>query len=204
MSTIVNELRALLPVWAFAVLLPVPAATFWHDGSGRAFAYGYLFLGTAVVVAESFGRGRSPGTPAGWRAKVLALGLAAAGAVAVFSAFAWAMIGEADPVVPVLAGLAVVPALGCVPYLTLATGRPYTAVLFAAFLMGTVKMVGCVVVRGVYGPTALADGRMTLPWETPNTLVWLCLAGALTCSAVLCPLGRRAFLRSGPVAEPNG
>lgn len=194
-----SELRALLPTWAFAVLLPVPAATFWQDGSGRAFAYAYLFLGSAVMAAESFRRvAPEAGRPAPWRAKVIALGLAMAAAVAVFTVAAWSIAGEADPVVPVLAALAAVPALGCVPFLTLATGRPYAAVLFAASLLGVVKLAGCVVVRAVYGPTALADGRMSLPWEEPNLLVWLCLAGALACSAVLFPLGRREFLRPAP------
>ena len=96
-----------------------------------------------------------------------------------------------------LATLAVVPALGCVPYLTLATGRPHAAVLFVVFILAAVKMAGCVVVRVVYGPTALADGRMSLPWEAPNLLVWLCLGGAVACSAVMYPLGRRAFVRPG-------
>ena len=205
MRTVSSELRDLIPVWAFAVLLPVPLATFWHEGSGRAFAYAYLFLGAAVMAAEAFRR-ESPeaGTPAVWRAKVVALALAMAAAAAVFTLAAWSITGDADPVVPVLAVLAVVPALGCVPYMTLATGRPYTAVLFTVFLLAAVKLAGCVVVRVVYGPTALADGRMALPWENPNLLVWLCLAGALVCSAVLFPLGRREFLRTTPatIAEP--
>jgi hypothetical protein len=111
---------------------------------------------------------------------------------AVLTAFVWATTGEPDPVVPVLAVLAVIPAVCCVPYLTLATGQPFAAVVAVTFLLTAVKLAGCVVVRLVYGPTALADGRMPLPWEAPNLLVWLCLGGALMCSAVLCPLGRRA------------
>jgi hypothetical protein len=187
--TTAAEFRALLPTWALAVLLPIPMVTFWSEGSGRAFAYCYLFLGTAVMAAESFGRGAGA-----WRAKLAALSLGAAGAVGVYTLFAWAISGRADWVVPVLATLAVVPALGCVPYLTLATGRPHAAVLFVVFILAAVKMAGCVVVRVVYGPTALADGRMSLPWEAPNLLVWLCLVGALACSAVMLALGR-AFLR---------
>jgi hypothetical protein len=211
MPTVHGELREMLPTWAVAVLLPVPVATFWQDGSGRAFAYAYLFLGCAILTAERFGQilpvgGGSPpatGAPRLWRAKVVALGLAIAGAVCVFTAFAWAMLGRADAVVPLLAALAVVPALCCVPFLVIVTGKPYAAVLLTTFLLGSVKLAGCVVVRAVYGPTALAEGHMTLPWERPNLLVWLCLAGAMTLSAVLYPLGRRAFLTHGMPAPAN-
>jgi hypothetical protein len=121
----------------------------------------------------------------------------AVSAAAVLTAFAWAMVGDTELVVPVLAVLAVAPALCCVPYLTLSTGHPFAAVVLLTFLLAAIKMAGCVVVRAVYGPTALADGRMSLPWEDPNLLVWLCLGGAAVCSAVLYPLGRREYLRAG-------
>jgi hypothetical protein len=206
MPTARDELREMLPTWAVAVLLPLPMATFWQDGSGRAFAYAYLFLGCAVLAAERFRRPPPEGGdhtgPRLWRTKMAALALAMAGAVCVFTAFASAISGQLDAVVPVLATLAVLPALCCVPCLTLATGRPYAGVLFTVFLLGSIKIAGCVVVRLVYGPTALADGRMNLPWEQPNLLVWLCLAGAVAASAILYPLGRRAFLK-GAATPPS-
>jgi hypothetical protein len=81
MPAVPGELRDMLPAWAVAVLLPLPVATFWHDGSGRAFAYAYLFLGCAILTAERFGRpppvgaGSPPagGAPHLWRAKMVAL-----------------------------------------------------------------------------------------------------------------------------------
>jgi hypothetical protein len=211
MSTVPGELRDMLPAWAVAVLLPLPVATFWHDGSGRAFAYADLFLGCAILAAERFGRpppvgaGSPPagGAPPLWRTKMVALVWATAGAVSVFTAFGWAMSGRPDAVVPLLAALAVLPALGCVPFLAIVTGKPYAAVLLTTFLLGSVKLAGCVVVRIVYGPNALAEGHMTLPWERPNLLVWLCLAGAMALSAVLYPLGRQAFLRRGTSPPPQ-
>src|SRR5262249_54994551 len=123
----------MLPTWAVVVLLPVPVATFWHEGSGRDFAYAYLFLGCAILAAERFGRSvcqGGAGKVQQWRAKVSALGLAMAAAVGVFTAFAWAMIGRPDALVPLLAAAAIVPALCCVPYLAVVTGKPYAAVLF--------------------------------------------------------------------------
>jgi hypothetical protein len=69
-----------------------------------------------------------------------------------------------------------------------------------------VKLAGCAVAVLVYGSNAQAEGHLTLPWERPNLLVWLCLAGAMVLSAVLYPLGRRAFLtgaQDARVAEPS-
>jgi hypothetical protein len=205
--TVRGELREMLPTWAVVVLLPVPVATFWHEGSGRDFAYAYLFLGCAILAAERFGRTAGLGSPGGvpvWRAKVTALGVAMAAAAGVFTAFAWAMIGQPDGLVPLFAALAVVPALCCVPLLAVVTGRPYAAVLFAALLLAAVKLAGCSVVVLVYGWDAQAEGHLALPWDRPNLLVWLCLAGAMAVSAVLYPLGRRAFLARGmPPNQPR-
>jgi hypothetical protein len=206
MPTVRSELREMLPTWTVAVLLPAPLATFWHDGSGRGFAYAYLFLGCAILAAERFGRTAAQGGPAGvslWRAKMTALGLAAAAAVGVFTAFVWALIGRPDALVPLFATLAVVPALCFVPFFAVVTGRPYAAVLFAALLVGSVKLAGCVVVVLLYGWNAQEKGRLTLPWERPNLLVWLCLTGAMTLSVVLFPLGRRAFLAHTRPAPPS-
>jgi hypothetical protein len=50
MPTVCSELREMLPTWAVVVLLPAPVATFWHEGSGRDFAYAYLFLGCAILL----------------------------------------------------------------------------------------------------------------------------------------------------------
>jgi hypothetical protein len=207
MTTVAGELRALLPVWAFAVLLPLPAATFWQEGSGRAFAYAYLFLGCAVVAAESFrraGEGERPAQDEGrWQAKLTAVALSAGGAAAVFTLFAWTLPGDFDVVVPVLAGLAVVPAVCCVPWLTLATRRPFAGVLFTALMLGAVKLAGCAVVWFVYGQGAQAQGHMDLPWEQPNLLVWLCLAGMAMCSAACYGKGRRAFSQVASLAPAS-
>jgi hypothetical protein len=206
MRTVTQELRELLPTWGFAVLLPAPAATLWHNGSGRAFAFAYFFVGCAVMAADCFGRvpsagGSAPGRV--WRAKIAALVVATAGASAAFTAFAWAVSGRVDFGVPTLAGLVATPALCCVPYLTLVTGRPFAGVLLGAALLGLVKCAGGLVVWLVYGANAIPDGRTAMSWDQPNLLVGLCLAGALLCSAGAYPLGRRAFVRAGE-AQPAG
>jgi hypothetical protein len=98
--------------------------------------------------------------------------------------------------------VALVPALCCVPYLAVVTGKPYAAVLFTVVLLAAVKLAGCVVAVLVYGWNAQAEGHLALPWERPNLLVCLCLAGAMVVSVVMYPLGRRAFLAQA-MPPPN-
>jgi hypothetical protein len=126
-----------------------------------------------------------------------ALAVATALTALTFSACYWAVEGRPDGDVLVLAFVAVVPALGMVPCLTLLAGNPYAAVALAALLLGAVKLAGCVVVRAAYGPAAEAEGRLAMSWAEPNLLVWLGLAGGLLCSAALGVLGFR-------LASPRG
>jgi hypothetical protein len=203
MTKVSRELRDLLPAWAVLVLLPVPVATFWNVGAGRDFTYSYLFLACALLTAEQFGRPAAVGAgirPTGrtirdWRAKMTALVLAVVGAAGVLTTFVWAMTGQIDATIPLFAVLAVLPAVGCVPFVAIKTGQPYLAVLFAIVLLTAIKLAGCLVVVLIYGWNSQAEGRLTLPWERPNLLVWLCLGGASVSSAVLYWLGRRAFLK---------
>lgn len=213
MPMVSSEIRAILPVWAVALLLPIPMVTFWQEGPGRDFAYAYLFLGCSIMTAERFRRPfdgglehqlTSHGTLGLWRARMLALALATASAVCVFTAFAWAITGQVDELVPLFANQAVLPSLGCVPFVALRVGNPYSAVLFTCVLLAAVKLAGCVVVVIVYGWNAQVAGHLSLPWEQPNLLVWLCLGGSLACSAALYPLGRRAFLKVETAAIPVG
>ncbi|MDB5312134.1 MAG: hypothetical protein JWO38_6336 [Gemmataceae bacterium] len=174
-----EESRALVPALGVTLLLPVPLLNFVADGAGRAFAFAYLFFGCALVAAECF----RPGSSGHWGAKMTALSAAMAIAVTTFCVCYWAVSGDPDAGVVVLAVLAAVPALCVVPYLVLLDGRPYVAVAFAALLLVGVKLTGCVVARLVYGPTALADGQMAMSWREPNLLVWFCLVGGMLVSS---------------------
>jgi hypothetical protein len=159
MATLRDEFRALLPTLAVTLLFPVPLLNFVHDGAGRAFAFAYLFLGCALLAAEGF----RPGTDRGrWRAKTGALAAAMVLAALNFSVCYVAIGGSLDWNAVTLAFLVVVPALGVVPCLTLLVGNPYAAVVFAALLLGAVKLAGCLAARVVYGPTAQADGQMAM------------------------------------------
>src|SRR5205814_8365427 len=62
---------------------------------------------------------------------------------------------------------------GIVPYLTMRLGKPFAAVVLAAFIVGLIKIASCVVVRIVYGPDALADGYMAGDWQTAKLMISL-------------------------------
>ncbi|MDB5306470.1 MAG: hypothetical protein JWO38_672 [Gemmataceae bacterium] len=192
-----EEFRALVPALGVTLLLPVPLLNFVADGAGRAFAFAYLFFGCALVAAECF----RPDRAGPWAAKMTALAVAMTIEVATFCVCYWAVSEGLAADVVVLAALVAVPALSVVPYLVQLDGRPYVAVAFAALLLVSVKLAGCVVARVVYGPTAQADGEMAMSWREPNLLVWFCLGGGLLVSAGAAVLGYRlASSRSRVVA----
>jgi len=203
MTKLVNELRDMIPTWAVTTILPLPIINFWQLGPGQDFAYAYLFLGSAILVAERFsGSGRPKGGAVDdWRSIVAALLLATATSAMIFTIFVWAIAGYADLSVPIFAVLAVIPAIGCVPFLAITCGRPYYGVLAAILLMTVIKLAGCVVVVLVYGWNAQEHGYTALPWRDPNLLVCLCLSGAMLSSLMLFALGRREFLRRGGSSE---
>jgi hypothetical protein len=199
------EFRSLLPTLAVTLLFPLPLLNFVHDGTGRAFAFAYLFFGCALLAAECFrpisNHARQEPTSAPgedhslWQAKMAGLVVASALAAGSFSVCYWAISGELTLRAVVLAFIVIVPALAIVPCLTLTLRNPYIAVVFAALLLGVVKLAGCVLVRVVYGPTAQAEGYMAMSWDRPNLLVWFCLVGALMCSVVFGIIGFRMFSR---------
>jgi hypothetical protein len=188
MTTVREEFRALLPTLAVTLLFPVPLLNFVQDGTGRAFAFAYLFFGCALLAAECF---RLDTDRARGKAKLGALAVSMLLAALNFSVCYVAISGTLDWNAVTLAFLVVVPALCMVPCLTLLVGNPYAAVVFTALLLGVVKLTGCVVARVVYGPTAQADGQMAMSWDQPNLLVWFCLAGSLLVSAACGVLGYR-------------
>jgi hypothetical protein len=204
-NLIASEFRALLPTLAFALLLPVPAVMFWEDGASRAFAFAYLFLGCGFMSAERFS-GQQPvfdynSIPSSsrfnrtlWRSKMAALALASLIAVIVFCVVWFAFSGTIDSGVPIIALLSVMPALFLVPCFALRTRHTFTAVLLSALLLASIKIIGCVVVRFVYGPNALENGYMVMEWDASNLLVALCIAGMIAYSAIFFELGRRQFL----------
>src|SRR5262245_47328732 len=93
MATVREEFRSLLPTLAVTLLFPVPLLNFVPDGTGRAFAFAYLYFGSALLAAECC---RPAVGPARWNAKMGALSMAVSLAALNFSVCYVAISGTLD------------------------------------------------------------------------------------------------------------
>jgi hypothetical protein len=175
-----HEFRYLLPAWLGSILLPWPPLLLWRSDDGVRVALGLFFVGSASLVAYSFRRDVSAtdddefGHPRQvWRTRMVAVTAALLAAWAAFSAVHLALNDRQDFVSVLLALSALIPACCVVPFLTQVTRKPFAAVVFTVFLVGCMKLLGCVVVVLVHGWDASERGLLTMPWAHPNLLVWL-------------------------------
>ena len=100
-----------------------------------------------------------------------------------------------DFAAPLLALMTIVAAISIVPYLVLVTRKPFAAIVFTAALVGSMKFLGAIVVVLIYGWDADEQGRLGMPWNDPDLLVWLFWSfGAVLCLSCYL-LGKRRFLR---------
>jgi hypothetical protein len=143
-------LRSLLPAWVFCLLVPLPALLFWHSHDGRFIALCCFFVGCTSVVVWSFQDAAAHVALAAtdlrrpevvWRERMLMVALALVVAWTVFSTSCLALNDPHDLVAPVLALTSLIPSLCIAPYLTLATRKPYAAVVLTLFALGCMKMV---------------------------------------------------------------
>jgi hypothetical protein len=199
-DSLTQELRYLAPAWLGSVLLPGPALLLWRSTDGIALALGLFFVGSASLVAYSFrrdvsatGEGESGNWGRIWRKRMVAVTVAQLATWAVFSSVHLALNDRHDFVCVLLALSALIPACCIVPYLTLVTRKPFAAVVFAVFLVGCMKLLGCVVVVLVHGWDASERGYTTMPWAHPNLLVWVFWANTGVLSLVCYCLGASRF-----------
>ena len=195
-----HEFRYLLPAWLGSVLLPWPALLLWRSDDGVRVALGLFFVGSASLVAYSFGRDVSATTDdefvhprQRWRTRMIAVTAALLAAWAAFSAVHLALNDRYDFVSVLLALSALIPACCVVPYLTQVTRKPFAAVVFTVFLVGCMKLLGCLVVVLVHGWDASERGHTTMPWASPNLLVWLFWVNTGVLSLACYCLGVRRF-----------
>ncbi len=205
-----HEFRYLVPAWLGSILLSWPVLLLWRSDDGVRVALGLFFVGCASLVAYSFRRGVT--APAGiessapkriWRNRMVAVTAALLIAWAAFSLIHLGLNDRKDVVSVLLAFSALIPSCCIVPYLVQVTGKPVAAVVFAAFLVGCMKLLGCVVVVLVHGWDASENGYTTMPWECPNLLVWLFWVNTGLLSLWFYYLGGRRFQdRTAFPAEP--
>jgi hypothetical protein len=86
----------------------------------------------------------------------------------VFSLLWLGLADRQDFVTPFIAFQAVIPSFCVVPYVTLLTRKPASAVILSAFLVGCMKMVAGIVVNLRYG---WDYGHHELPWTEPNLML---------------------------------
>jgi hypothetical protein len=189
--TMSDELRSLFPVWWRAALLPLPLLVLFRSGDGLTLALGLFFVGAASVAAYSLPReeiatgDRAAGGPnPSRRTRSFAVPIALLADWIVFSSVCLALYGATECLSVVIALCALVPSYCIAPYLTQLTRKPFAAVVFTAFLVGCMKLLGCVVVVVVHGWDASERGYTTMPWAQPNLLVWLFWVNTVTLSLV--------------------
>jgi hypothetical protein len=198
-----QELLHLAPASSVCVLLPLPAIILWHTADGRRVAIWLFLLACCSCVAFAFRRETTPSsvesqlrTPHGWQLKMATLSSILFATFICFSFSILLLNNSSDFLAVFLAFSALIPSLCVVPYLTLVTRKPLAAVVFSLALIGSTKLLGCVVVVLIYGWHADALGYTETPWMHPNLLVWLIWfnAGLLSLSCYF--LGRRRYLRT--------
>ena len=194
------QLRELLPAWLICLLLPLPAMLLRHSHSGRCVALWCFFIGCASLAAYVFRPGRS--SERSWRDRMIAFGAALFSAWVVCSLLWLLLVDAHDFVALFIAFQILIPSLFVVPCMVLVTRQPFAGVVFSFFLVGSMKLLGCVVVVLVHGWHADAHGYTTMPWTHPNLLMWLFWLNSSVLSLSCYILGRRRFAR-GLTVLPN-
>jgi len=128
------------------------------------------------------------------------LGLTLFAASAAFSTFSLVISDSRDFVTPMLAFMVLVPALGIVPYMVLATRSPLAGVIFSIILVGSLKTpIGAMIVHTFF-PSHFqqsidTDGSLIMPtpWVHPNLLIWWIYTSVASLSFLFYFLGARRF-----------
>jgi hypothetical protein len=103
-------------------------------------------------------------------------------AAAIFAICARVLGTRSHIPVPMLAVGSVLPAIGLVPWLVRATGKPFAGVVLSAFLVALTKIAACIAVRLVYGPDAQERGLMSGDWEAAPVMISLFWIGTVLLS----------------------
>jgi hypothetical protein len=121
---------------------------------------------------------------------MLALAAALCSAWAVLSILWLALVDMRDSVAIFIAFQILIPSLCVVPLITMATQRPFAAVVFSAFLLGSMKGLAGIITNLVYG---WGDGHHEMPWTDPNLMLTAFWVNAAMLSLTCYCLGARKF-----------
>ena len=70
-----------------------------------------------------------------------------------------------------MAALSATPALGLAPWLSLRVRQQYAALILGAMIVYSLKLVGCIVARLVYGPQFDELGYIAGDWRTAKLMI---------------------------------
>jgi hypothetical protein len=173
-------LRSCWTACAFAGFLPLPVLFMLPGKDTAPVACVYLGLALAWLATEIFRCDGLPVTSAAWGAKMLALWIAAIANVALFIGLGLSVGTRSNLPFPLMAALSATPALGLAPWLSLRVSQPYAALILGALIVGSLKLVGCIVARLVYGPQFDELGTIAGDWRTAKLMIstfWSLTAG---------------------------
>ena len=164
-------LRSCWTASAFAGFLPLPALFMLPGRDTAQVACAYLGLALAWLATEIFRCDGLPVTYAAWRAKMLALWIAVLANVALFIGLGLSVGTRSNLPFPLMAALSATPALGLAPWLSLRVRQQYAALILGAMIVGSLKLVGCIVARLVYGPQFDELGYIAGDWRTAKLMI---------------------------------
>ena len=131
----------------------------------------YLGLALAWLATEIFRCDGLPVTYVAWHAKMLALWIAVLANVALFIGLGLSVGTRSNLPFPLMAALSATPALGLAPWLSLRVRQQYAALILGAMIVYSLKLVGCIVARLVYGPQFDELGYIAGDWRTAKLMI---------------------------------
>jgi hypothetical protein len=192
MESFRSEMRAILPAWCICTLIPLPAIIFWRFLGGEPVAIFCFFACCLSLVASRFRPKVISQQPPNWHVKMLAMGAALVSSSIVFSLFWLGLADRQDFITPFIAFQAIIPSFCVVPYVTLLTRKPASAVILSGFLVGCMKMVAGIVVN-LHFREAWHNGNHELPWTEPNLMLSAFWAATAILSVLFLFLGANEY-----------
>jgi hypothetical protein len=185
-----SELRAILPAWCVCTLIPLPAIVFWRFLGGEPVAHFCFLICCMSLVASRFRPNVISQQPPHWHVKMLAVGAALVSSSIIFSLLWLGLADMQDFVTPFIAFQAIIPSFCVVPYVTLLTRKPASAVILSSFLVGCMKMIAGIVVNLRYGWNY---DHHELPWTEPNLMLSAFWAATAILSVLFLFLGANKY-----------
>ena len=165
-----------------SVLVPLPALLIIPPRYAAEASCIYLGMACAWVAGEVFRSNGGPASRAEWRADLLVELIASALNLALFLTLAISTGVQTNMPLPIMATLAVTPAIGIVPWLAVRLRRKYTELVLSAMIVLAAKLAGCVVARIVYGPQFKELGYIDGDWRNARLMITVCWALVVTLS----------------------